>query len=90
MNGRVIFFGGLPAGKEMVALDTNIIHYRMITVTGTSRQNLRQYRQCLALIGQGAIPVDSILTGAFPIAGYAQAFDAALRGEGLKSGFLFD
>ncbi len=90
LNARVIFFGGLPAGKEIVPLDTNVIHYKMITVTGTSRQNLRQYRTCLDLIRQRLIPVAGILTAKFGIDDAAAAFDLAVRGAGLKTGFVFD
>ncbi len=90
LNARVIFFGGLPAGKEIVPLDTNVIHYKMITVTGTSRQNLRQYRTCLDLIRQGLIPVANILTASFGIGEAAAAFDLSVRGVGLKTGFAFD
>ena len=37
VNGRVVFFGGLPKGKSVVPLDTNIIHYKQLIVTGTTR-----------------------------------------------------
>ncbi len=90
LNGRVIFFGGLPTGKEMVALDTNIIHYKMITVTGTSRQSLAQYRACLNLIGRRLVDVRSVITGTWPLDGAAEAFASSIRGEGLKSGFVME
>ena len=87
LNGRVIFFGGLPAGKEIVPLDTNIIHYKMITVTGTSRQSLRQYRTCLDLIAKGLIRVGGVVTASLSLDEAAQAFDLSVRGIGLKTGF---
>ena len=87
MNGRVIFFGGLPAGKETVALDTNVVHYRQIHLTGTSRQSLSQYRRCLGLISSGLLRVQGILTATWKLEDAALAFAAAARGEGLKSGF---
>jgi L-iditol 2-dehydrogenase len=90
LHGRVIFFGGLPAGKESVALDTNVIHYRQIYVTGTSRQSLSQYRRCLGLISSGLMKVDGILTGSWKLDDAASAFAAAARGEGLKSGFALE
>jgi len=87
LDARVIFFGGLPAGKEIVALDTNVIHYKQITVTGTTRQTLAQYRRCLSLLGTGRLSVRSVITATYPIDRAAEAFSAAARGEGLKSGF---
>ncbi len=88
LHGRVIFFGGLPAGKEIVPLDTNVIHYRQIFLTGTSRQSLSQYRRCLGLISKGLIKVDAVLTGFWKLDEAGAAFAAAARGEGLKSGFV--
>jgi L-iditol 2-dehydrogenase len=90
LNGRVIFFGGLPAGKEMVSLDTNIIHYKQITVTGTSRQSLTQYRKCLDLVGRRLIDARGVITGRWSLDQAADAMGAAVRGEGLKSGFVMD
>lgn len=88
MNAKVIFFGGLPKGQEVVGLDTNIIHYRMITVTGTSRQSLRQYRLCLKLIAQGVLDVKRIVTRSFPLESAVEALATVIRGEGLKTGFV--
>jgi len=88
LDGRVIFFGGLPAGKEVVGLDTNVIHYKQITVTGTTRQSLAQYRRCLALLGSGRLAVQGVITATYPIDRASDAFAAAARGEGLKSGFV--
>jgi L-iditol 2-dehydrogenase len=87
LDGRVIFFGGLPPGKEVVGLDTNVIHYKQITVTGTTRQSLAQYRRCLALLGSGKLAVKGVITATYPIEQASEAFAAAARGEGLKSGF---
>ena len=88
LNGRVIFFGGLPKGQEQVSLDTNIIHYKMITVTGTSRQSLRQYRHCLKLIDQGVLDVSRVITRTFPLEEAQVAIETVIRGEGLKTGFV--
>jgi len=90
LHGRVIFFGGLPAGKEIVALDTNVIHYRQIFVTGTSRQSLSQYRRCLALISKGLMKVDGLLTHSWKLDEAGAAFAASARGEGLKTGFVME
>ena len=87
LDGRVIFFGGLPPGKEVVGLDTNVIHYKQITVTGTTRQSLAQYRRCLALLGSGRLAVKGVITATYPLERAPEAFAAAARGEGLKSGF---
>jgi L-iditol 2-dehydrogenase len=78
----------LPAGKEIVPLDTNVIHYKQITVTGTTRQSLAQYRHCLRMLGSGRISLRNVITGSYSIERAPEAFAAATRGEGLKSGFV--
>lgn len=88
LNGRVLFFGGLPHGKEMVRLNTNIIHYRQITVTGMSGQNLRQYRESLRMISNGLINLKEILTHKYTLEQYDEAFSAARSGEALKVAFV--
>ncbi len=88
LDARVIFFGGLPTGQEIVPLDTNVIHYKQITVTGTTRQSLSQYRRCLGLLASGGLKVRDVITATYPIEKASEAFAAAARGEGLKSGFV--
>ena len=54
-EGRVIFFGGVPAAKEPVGIDTNLVHYKQLTLSGTTRASLTQYRLSLIHIsGLGA------------------------------------
>ncbi len=90
INGRVIFFGGLPKGKSLVPLDTNLIHYRQLLVTGTTRQSLRHFQLTLDLIGSGAIGVEDLITGTFPIAEAKAAITEAMAGRGLKTRIAFD
>ncbi len=37
LNGKILFFGGLPAGKSVVGLDTNLLHYKQLLITGMTR-----------------------------------------------------
>ncbi len=90
INGRVIFFGGLPPGKSRVELDTNQIHYKQITATGTTRSSLRQYRKALNLISSGRVRVDDLITHRCPLEGIHSAIDRAARRQGLKQIVLFE
>jgi L-iditol 2-dehydrogenase len=91
VNGRIIFFGGLPKGKSIVPLDTNIIHYKQLVVTGTTRQSLRQFQKTLSLIGDGLIQVDDLVTSTYPLSYIHQAFSSAVeRTGGLKTRISFE
>jgi L-iditol 2-dehydrogenase len=85
VNGRVLFFGGLPEGRSRVSLDTNLVHYRQITITGTSRQSLIQYRQTLALVASGRLAVKDLVTMRSPLDEIRTSFDQVMQGRGLKN-----
>jgi L-iditol 2-dehydrogenase len=90
INGRIIFFGGLPKGKSMVPLDTNIIHYKQLLVTGTTRQSLAQFQKSLDLIGENVIRVSDLITSVHPIDAVRTAISMASNGRGLKARIAFD
>jgi L-iditol 2-dehydrogenase len=83
-GGRINFFAGLPAGKEKVPINTNIIHYKQITILGTSMQTPYEFRKTLELIAAGIIDVKSLITHIFRLKEGLEAFSIASRGEGLK------
>jgi L-iditol 2-dehydrogenase len=83
-NGRVLFFGGLPAGRAEVALNTNLIHYRQLVVTGTTRQSLSHFRRVLRLIEEGLVEVDDLVSARYSLEEIHEAFGAVMRSSGLK------
>lgn len=85
VNGRVIFFGGLPEAKSRVTLDTNLIHYRQLIVSGTSRSSLIQYRQTLALVASGAVKVKDLVTATCGIEDVRASIEQVMKGQGLKN-----
>ena len=85
VNGRVMLFGGLPEGRSKVALDTNLVHYKQITITGTSRQSLGQYRQTLGLIASGRLVVRDLVTMSTPLEEIRSSFEQVIQGKGLKN-----
>lgn len=88
-NGRINLFGGLPKGKEIVGLNTNIIHYNGIIVTGTTRYAQADYYRSVKLIEEGKIDTESIISRRFRIDEIQDAFKYALSGEGLKTLITF-
>ena len=88
LDGRVMFFGGLPSGKSVVGLDTNEIHYKQLTVAGTTRQSLRQYRTCLELIASGRLKVSDLVTSSAPLDEINGIISDVAAGKGLKSAII--
>jgi L-iditol 2-dehydrogenase len=85
VNGRVVFFGGLPKDRAQVPLDTNLIHYRQLTVTGTTRQSLRQFQACLELVTEGVLRLEDLVTATFALENTSDAIAAMGSGTGLKT-----
>lgn len=88
-NGRVIFFGGLPKGASVVPIDTNIIHYKQLLVTGTTRQSLRHFQRTLDLITSGVLAVEDLITSTHTIADARAAIANAMAAKGLKTRIAF-
>ena len=49
INGKINFFAGLPAGKEEIKINSNVIHYKQLRITGTTGASLKQFRQTVKL-----------------------------------------
>lgn len=90
MFGRICFFGGLPASQEPVPLNTNLIHYRHLLVTGTSRSSVSQYRKCLQLVSSGVLPLAQLVTNHFTLDQINEAFQFVAAANGIKSVIDFD
>jgi len=83
-RARVSFFGGLPAGKNNVTLDTNIIHYKELFITGAHGAMPIHHQQAVDLIATGKIDVKKFLTHTFPLDEIDKAFAAAENKDGLR------
>ena len=89
LDGRINFFGGLPKGKSLVELDTNVIHYKQLAVTGTTRSSLEHYRKTLSLIASGLLDVDSLATHSYPLKDVEKALNNAVNAVGLRHVITF-
>jgi L-iditol 2-dehydrogenase len=72
-TGRVLFFGGLPRSRPTVELDTNAIHYKELTVTGTTASTLDDCRAAAELVGQGRMDLEWMVSERVHLTDFAQA-----------------
>ncbi len=89
-GGRVNFFGGIPADKQPVAIDTNLVHYKELILTGSTRACTAQFRKTLEFVSAGLLPLSRMITGEYPIDGIMTAFENAKAAKGLKNVIVFD
>ncbi len=89
INGRIVFFGGLPKDRAVVPLDANLIHYRQLVVTGTTRQSLRQFQATLDLVTNGVLRLEDLVTSTHPVEEAEAAIAAMANATGLKARLAF-
>jgi L-iditol 2-dehydrogenase len=90
INGRVSFFGGLPKDRSKVPLDTNLVHYRQIRISGTTRQSLAQYRKCIKLMSFGLVDVKPLITHTYKVDEIETAYSNITEGKGIKHSISFE
>ncbi len=79
-HGRLCLFGGLPKGAGAVPLDTNDIHYRHLTVTGTTGGSVADYRAALDLVMSEGLDPLQVVSDTFSLQDLESAYAKALEG----------
>jgi L-iditol 2-dehydrogenase len=83
-RGRVSLFGGLPKDNSAIRFDSNLVHYRELSVFGAYGSAPRHNREALSLIAEGKVRVDDLITHRMPLADVHRAIETVISGEGLK------
>lgn len=83
-QARINFFGGLPKGKNIVPLDTNILHFKEIFVFGSHGAAPEHLEKAVALIGSKRIHIDRYISHRFPLDNAVEVFAAAESKAGMR------
>lgn len=82
-NARINFFGGLGT-KELVAIDTNKIHYKQIMLTGTHGSRRSDFNTAFEYASYNIIDLDKYITVVYDLADINDAFNSAKDLNNLK------
>ncbi|MGV8896494.1 MAG: zinc-dependent dehydrogenase [Rhodoglobus sp.] len=83
-RGRLSLFGGLPKDHPTITVDSNLVHYRELTIVGVNGSSPAHNKQALELIATGAVPVSDLITHRLPLDRLLDAIDIVARGEAIK------
>ena len=82
-GGRVNFFGGLGVGHPEITIDSDIIHYRELTVTGTHGSLPQDNREALELITNREVKVSDLMSHSYSLDAIGEAFAFAESKQGM-------
>jgi len=82
-RGRINLFGGLPAGST-IELNTNLIHYKELMVSGAHGSLPMHHRRALDLIASGRVPMREFISHRFGLDMIHEAFEVAEGHSGLR------
>ena len=88
-GGRINFFGGVPDSKQPVPINTNLIHYKELYLTGSTRSSIMQFRKALSFVGQKLIDLSGIVTDRYTLDKAPEAFENSKNARGLKHTIVF-
>ncbi len=84
IQGRINFFGGLPKDRPAVELNSNLVHYKQLMITGTTGSNVRQYRASMNLIAAGKIRLDGLVSATLPVDQIREGIERSKAGQEMR------
>lgn len=82
-GGTVHVFAGLPSGTDL-CISGKALHYRKVSVTGSSGFNMATYHKAFELIKANPANYERMITHTFPLEKGTEAFDMLRSGEAFK------
>lgn len=87
--GRVNFFAGLGV-TQSAPINTNRVHYKALTLTGTTGSSNSDYLAALEFAGDGRVNLGRLISQTFDIQDAMDAMAYAGSGQGMKAIIEFD
>jgi len=83
-GGRITFFGGLPSNKSHISTDSNLIHYREISVKGSHGSTPYDNKMALDMLVTKAVKISDLITHTFSLDSIKEAFLFADSKAGMR------
>ena len=83
-RGRIVIYGGVSKTGEMSSLNSNLIHYGEITVTGAFSYPATGLADALSALADGHIHAEKYITARVPLDDVVKGMEMISRGKALK------
>jgi len=82
-QGTVNLFAGFP-GEGASAIESNIIHYNELNVTGTASAAPWHFEETMKLVTSGKVNLGKLISHRFPLEQMDDALQVLMNGQGIK------
>lgn len=83
-GGMVNLFAGMSRDEPMITINSRLVHYNEISITGGSDSTARHVEIAVNLLAAGRVNWDKIVTHRFPLSRFFDAMQVMLDRSGLK------
>jgi len=83
-KGRISFFGGLPKDNSSITIDSNIIHYKELSIFGSFASNRDEFLKATEFISEGKVEPEKFITEVLPLEKITEGIKKVKSGEVLK------
>ncbi|MCX8082829.1 MAG: zinc-dependent dehydrogenase [bacterium] len=83
-KGRISLFGGLPKDDSFINIDSNLIHYKELSVFGAFASNRRDFIKAAQLISEKKIDAEKFISSVVPLERINEGIERVRSGEVLK------
>ena len=83
-RGNVCLFASLPAGKSNLSIDSRLIHYNELLVTGSSDSTAVDVRKAVEMLAKPEFPSQKIASHLMGLDDIHKAFELMISGEALR------
>jgi L-iditol 2-dehydrogenase len=84
IGGRINYFGGLPKEDPFIRIDSNLVHYKELVVTGTTACSTHDCVRAAELVNSDRLDLTPLISQRFPLEEAPAAFAAAQDRKTLK------
>ncbi len=84
IGGRINFFGGLPKENPIIQIDSNLVHYKELIITGTTACSTQDCLRAAELVNSKRLDLSPLISRRFPLSQASAAFAAAEDRKTLK------
>lgn len=83
-GGYVSLFASLPAGSEMISVNSRTVHYNELQVYGTSDSTVRHVQMAVELLKKNPEGFRKLITHVMPMSDFHKAMDEIKAGNAVK------